>query len=114
MKSIALLLLLTALVASGLLGCGEKAKATGKLDVSALEKTFGNSDPASKAAMLKAVSEIKAADYAAALADLGKLNKTESLSPEQRQAVNTAMQQIVPLMPPPSSPMAPMVPRAKR
>jgi hypothetical protein len=110
MKSIARLLLVIALVAFFSLGCRDKAKASGKVDLGALEKTFGAADPASKEVLLKAVSEIKASDYTGALADLGKLNRSENLSPEQRHAVNTAVQQIVPLLPPPANPMAPMMP----
>ena len=110
MKLIVRLLLVIALVASASLGCRAKTKAPGKFDLGALEKTFGTADPASKQLMLKAVSEIKASDYTGALADLGKLNRNENLLPEQRQAVNTAMQQIVPFLPPPNTPLAPMVP----
>lgn len=110
MRLIARLLLVTTLVASFSLGCRDKAKAPGKVDLGALEKTFGTADPASKEVLLKAVSEIKVSDYTGALADLGKLNKNENLSTEQRHAVNTAVQQIVPFLPPPSNPLAPMVP----
>jgi hypothetical protein len=109
MKLVIKLLLVLPLVALVSFGCGEKKQAPGKVDVAALEKTFGTADPASKEVMLKAVAEIKASDYDGALADLGKLNKTENLPPEQRQAVNTVMQQIVPLLPP-KNPLAPMAP----
>jgi hypothetical protein len=110
MRFIAKLLLVIALVASASLGCGDKTKTPGKVDVGALEKTFRTTDPASKEVMMKAVAGIKASDYTGALADLGKLNRSENLSPEQKQAVNTAMQQILPFLPPPKTPLAPMVP----
>ena len=107
---VARLLLVVVLLASASLGCREKTKTSGKVDIGTLEKTFGTADPASKEVMLKAVAEMKASDYAGALADLGKLNRSENLSPEQKQAVNTAMQQILPFLPPPKTPLAPMVP----
>ena len=113
MRSTVRLLLAIALVGSALSGCGEKTKAPCDVDVGSLEKAFGIADPASKEVMKKAVSEIKAADYTGALADLGKLNRSDNLSHEQRQTVNTAMQQIVPLLPPPKTPLAPMVPSKK-
>jgi hypothetical protein len=110
MKSVANLFLVVCLIASASLGCSEKTQTPGKVDVGVLEKTFDTADPASKAVVQKAVAEVKAADYAGALADLGTLNRSENISAEQKQAVNTAMRQIATLLPPPQSPLAPMAP----
>jgi len=104
------LFLVATLVAFASFGCSEKTKAPGKVDLAALEKAFTTADAASKEVMLKAVAEFKASDYPGALADLGKLNRSDTISAEQRQAVNSAMRQIAALLPPPNSPLAPMAP----
>jgi hypothetical protein len=110
MKQMAQLLLVLVLAASALFGCGEKTKAPGKVDLAALEKAFTTADTASKEVMLKAVAEFKASDYPGALAGLGRLNRSDTISADQKRAVNTAMRQIAALLPPPNSPLAPMAP----
>ena len=91
-------------------GCGGKTTASGKVDVNVLEKAFSATDPASKEVINKAITAINAADYPRALTELVKFNNIESLTPEQRQAVDKVTHQVVTLLPPPPTPMAPMVP----
>ncbi len=113
MKLIATVTLLLGLAVALSTGCGKKAKAGGNVDVAPLQKQFEAADPASKEVLTKAVAEIKAAQYPEALADLGRLNRNENLSSQQKQAVNTVMQQLATLLPTPNGPMAPMVPQRR-
>ena len=60
--------------------------------------------------MMKAVAEIHAAEYLAAIADLGTLNRNETLTRDQKQAVASVISQVLPLLPPQNAPLAPMAP----
>jgi hypothetical protein len=75
-------------------GCNK----SGSVDTANLEKSFASADATAKSGVEKAVSAIKSADYAGALAELGTLKDKVKLTPDQEQAVKdvvTQVQQIV-------------------
>src|SRR2546427_13274797 len=84
--------ILTAIAAASLLsnGCSKKTS----VDTAPLEKSFSSADPASKSTADKAVSDIKAADYSGAMAELQKLAAQAKLTPEQQQAVQDVLAQV--------------------
>ena len=68
------------------------------VDTSNLEKNFASADATAKSGVEKAVSAIKSADYAGALAELGTLKDKVKLTPEQEQAIKdvvTQLQQLI-------------------
>src|SRR5689334_17376292 len=71
-------------------GCSKK----GNVDTAPLEKSFASAEPANKAGADKAVSEIKAGDYSAAMASLQKLATQAKLTPEQQQAIKDVLAQV--------------------
>jgi len=79
-------------------GCGKSGAS--KADVSALEEAFKSADAASKDAVAKIVSEIKAANYAGAFSALSKLDGTPGLTPQQQKVVQSALHDLAQVMPP--------------
>lgn len=78
------------LVASvAFVGCGKKG-----VDTGSLEKNFASAEAPAKAGVEKAVSSIKAGDYAGALTELKKVADKAKLTPEQQQAINDVIAQV--------------------
>ena len=84
--------ILTAILAVSvvLLGCAKKSS----VDTGKLESSFESAEPATKSKVDSAVSAIKSADYAEALASLQGLAKDAKLTPEQRQAITDVVGQL--------------------
>jgi len=84
--------ILTPVIAAAFMfaGCGKKSS----VDTAPLETNFKSAEPAAKTTADKAVADIKSADYASALSELGTLAKNARLTPEQQQAVKDVMAQV--------------------
>ena len=84
--------ILTALMAVSLTfsGCAKK----GSMDTGKLETSFQSSEPATKSKVDSAVSAIKSADYAGAVASLKGLAADAKLTPEQQQAIKDVIAQV--------------------
>ena len=76
--------------ALAVVGC----KKGGSVDTSSLEKNFATAEAAAKSGVDKAVTAIKSADYAGALAELKTLAEKGKLTPEQDQAIKDVMAQL--------------------
>lgn len=77
-------------LAVALSACGSKSS----VDTSKLEKSFQSAEPAQRSNADKAVSAIKAGNYAEAMTDLQKLAAQAKLTPEQQQAIKDVMAQV--------------------
>lgn len=73
-----------------LAGCSKKDE----VNTAAMEKSFAASEPTLKGNVDKAVSAIKAGDYAGAMASLQSLAAQAKLTPEQQKAVNDVIAQV--------------------
>ena len=84
--------ILTAAMAVSLvfLGCAKKSS----VDTGKLESSFATAEPATKSKVDSAVSAIKSADYAGAMASLQGLAKDAKLTPEQQQAVTDVVEHL--------------------
>lgn len=71
------------------IGCGKKGVST-----SGLESSFKTAEPATQSQVDKAVSAIKAGNYAQATTELQKLAAQAKLTPEQQQAIKDVMAQV--------------------
>ena len=80
-------LVLLALLALVLPGCGKKDE----VDTAPLQQSFEGAEPAVKTAVNEAVSAIKSGDYAGAGAALQKLAGQAKITPEQQQAIKDVL-----------------------
>lgn len=82
--------------ALGVVGCSKHGSGSSSpVDTAPLEKISQTSaDAPTKSAVDNTVSEIKSANYSAALDDLGKLTQNPTLTFEQRQAVQDLYVQV--------------------
>ena len=85
-KWMAALLMAAALVVGG---CSKKG-----VDTAGLEKSFKGSEPATQSCVDKVVSSVKSQDYASATAELQKLAVQAKLTDDQKQAVNSVIEQV--------------------
>jgi outer membrane protein assembly factor BamD (BamD/ComL family) len=90
MKFTGWILIVMAATALVLSGCNKKSS----VDTAPLEKSFASAEPANKSTADQAASDIKAGDYAGAMAKLQKLAAQAKLTPEQQQAVKDVLAQI--------------------
>jgi hypothetical protein len=90
MKIYRVFLMMVAATTLALVGC----KKGGSVDTSNMEKSFASADAAAKSSAEKAVTAIKSADYAGALAELKTLGEKAKLTPEQQQAIKEVMAQL--------------------
>src|SRR5512140_131650 len=74
-----------------LAGCN---KGSANVDTATVEKSFASAEPSTKTTADKAVSAIKAGDYASALSELKSLAGNAKLTPEQQQSVKDLMAQV--------------------
>ena len=65
----------------------------GSVDTAPLEKSFASADASVKSAVEKAVSEVKAADYSGAMAELQSLAGKAKLTSDQQQAIKDVISQ---------------------
>ena len=72
-----------------LVGCKKSG-----VDTASLESSFKSAEPASQSSADKAVSAIKAGDYAGAMAELNSLADKAKLTPEQQQAIKDVVAQL--------------------
>ncbi len=91
MKSCKWILVVAAALSLALVGCN-KNKAN--VDTAPVEKSFASAEPTIKTSADKAVSAIKAGDYAGALTELKTLAGNAKLTPEQQQALKDVMAQV--------------------
>lgn len=84
------LILITIVAAAVALGGCKKSG----VDTSKLESSFKSAEPAAQTSVEKAVSAIKSADYAGALAELKSIAEKAKLTPEQEQAVKDIVAQV--------------------
>ena len=89
MKAITLLLTMLAALTFALVGCKKSG-----VDTKPIEKSFSSAEPATKNSADKAVSALKAGDYAGAMAELQRLAAQAKLTPEQQQAITDALEQV--------------------
>ena len=84
-------LVITALTVAmfSLVGCSKSG-----VDTSKLESSFKSAEPAAQTSVDKAVSAIKSADYAGAMAELKSVADKVKLTPEQQQAINDVVAQL--------------------
>jgi len=73
-----------------LTACAKKSS----VDTAPLEKNFTSAEPTMQTTADKAVSAIRAGDYAGALTELKTLAGNAKLTPEQQQAVKDVMAQV--------------------
>jgi hypothetical protein len=86
------LMLVTIMAAAfALAGC---KKSGGSVDTAKLESSFKSAEPATQSSVDKAVSAIKSADYAGALAELKSVAEKAKLTPEQEQAIKDVIAQV--------------------
>jgi hypothetical protein len=78
--------------------CGSKVSS--KVDVRSFEAAFSTAKPEIKAVTERGVLAIKSADYRAGFAELAKLLKSEKLSAQQKNALETMLHQLSQLLPP--------------
>jgi hypothetical protein len=90
MKLTSWLLAALAAVILTLPACSKKSS----VDTAPLEKSFASAEPATKSTADTAVSELKAGNYAGAMAELQKLAAQVKLTPEQQQAVKDVLAQV--------------------
>jgi outer membrane protein assembly factor BamD (BamD/ComL family) len=90
MRAIRIVLAVLSAVIFTVAGCSKKSS----VDTSQLEKSFQSSEPAQKSNADKAVSAIKAGDYAGAMPALQSLARQAKLTPEQQQALKDVMAQV--------------------
>ncbi len=86
-------ILVIGLAAIGLLaapGCEKK----GEVDTTKLQTSFQSADPDAKTVATRAIDEIKAGNYQAALNDLQSLLGNAKLTPEQKGAVQDTLAQV--------------------
>ena len=81
-----------ALVAAALAAtsCGKKSE----VNTSKLEKSFQTVESSVKSTVTEAVTAVKNADYAGALAKLQKAASDAELTPEQKEAIQDVVEQI--------------------
>jgi hypothetical protein len=72
-------------------GC---SKNQSNVDTAPVEKSFASAEPTTKSTADKAVSAIKAGDYASALGELKALASNVKLTPEQQQAIKDVAAQV--------------------
>ena len=89
MKLNQLILVAIMTVAVDLVGCKKSG-----VDTSNLESSFKSAEPASQSSADKAVSAIKAGDYAGAMTELKSLGEKAKLTPEQQQAIKDMVAQL--------------------
>jgi flagellin-like hook-associated protein FlgL len=84
--------ILTAAVTVSLVfpGCARKSS----VDTGKLESSFESAEPATKSKVDSAVSDIKSADYAGAMASLQGLAKDAKLTSEQQEAIKDVVEQL--------------------
>lgn len=90
MKLYTWMLLTLAVVALAVVGCNKKSS----VDTAPLESSFKTAEPATQTTANKAVTSIKAGNYAEALTELKTLASNTKLTPEQQQAIKDAMAQV--------------------
>ena len=83
-------LMMAAAAMLAVVGC----KKSGSVDTSGLEKSFASAEATVKSSAEKAITAIKSADYAGALAELKTLGDKAKLTPEQQQAIKDVMAQL--------------------
>ncbi|MBI3881674.1 MAG: hypothetical protein HY301_16620 [Verrucomicrobia bacterium] len=93
MKSI-LLLTLAAVCALGLTACKKNADGSTSVDTAAVEKAFASAEPALKETVNTAVAAIKSADYQGALGKLNTALSDAKITPEQKTAVQSLIEQV--------------------
>ncbi len=76
--------------AFALAGCSKSSS----VDTSKLEGSFKSAEAAAQSSVEKAVSAIKSADYAGAMAELKSIAEKVKLTPEQQQAINDVVAQL--------------------
>jgi hypothetical protein len=64
------------------------------VDTAPLEKSFAGADASVKPSADKAVSDVKAGNYSAAMADLQSLGGNAKLTPAQQQAIKDVVGQV--------------------
>jgi hypothetical protein len=89
MKTLSLFLTLVTAAAFVFVGCKKSG-----VDTKPIESSFSSAEPATKSGADKAVSAIKAGDYASAMAELQKLAGQAKLTPEQQQAIKDVLEQV--------------------
>ncbi len=89
-RASSLLVLMVVSFCLALAGCSKKDQ----VNTAAMEKSFASAEPTLKGSMDKAVSAIKAGDYAGALASLQSLASQAKLTPEQQKAVTDVITQV--------------------
>ena len=82
-------LIITSIAVLTLAGCGKKG-----VDTSRLEKSFATAQADAKGAADRAVSSIKAGDYAAAMAALQQAAAQAKLTPQQEAAIKDVIAQV--------------------
>lgn len=89
MKIHQLILITVTAMAFALVGCKKSG-----VDTSGLENSFKSAEPATQSSVEKAVSAIKSADYAGAMAELKSVAEKAKLTPEQEQAIKDVVAQL--------------------
>src|SRR5579872_6066399 len=85
---------LVAIAGCVLLGVAGCSRSGGNIDTSRVQSAFQSAPPADKAEAQNAVSEVKAGNYAGALASLQKVAASANLTPEQKSAVQDLVGQV--------------------
>jgi hypothetical protein len=80
-------------IIAGTLALAGCAKQLG-VDPAPIEKSFASAEAAAKVSADKAVTAIKAGDYAGAMTELKTLAGNAKLTPEQQQAIKDVMAQV--------------------
>jgi gas vesicle protein len=83
--------LLVVLVAGAIAFTGCKKSG---VDTRPIEKSFSSAEPATKSSADKVVAEIKANNYAGAMAELSKLGTEAKLTDDQKKAVTDTLEQV--------------------
>ncbi len=91
MKTYSWIVLVMAALTLAFAGC---SKNKANVDTAPVEKSFTSADTTTKTSADKAVSAIKAGDYAGALTELKTLASNAKLTPEQQQAIKDVMAQV--------------------
>lgn len=91
MKTFQWTVLVMAALTLAFVGC---SKNKANVDTAPVEKSFASAEPTTKTSADKAVSAVKAGDYAGALTELKTLASNAKLTPEQQQAIKDVMAQV--------------------
>jgi hypothetical protein len=89
MKQLRTILAAVMVVSLLAIGCAKKGP-----DTSQVEKSFQSAEPSTRSGVDKAVTEIKAGNYAGALAELQSVASKAKLTPEQQTAIKDLIAQV--------------------